>query len=242
VPDSIYFTRVILETNLIRVLFDPILGKQKMDEPTPAHCTAFEGSRRIASGELKAVAVAVKKIIDRGVTEPVLVFDDKTSAIVELDLRGTPADVAQRLEQKPHHGGQNPPCSAMAEGRRGPGRPRLGVVAREVTLLPRHWDWLASQPGGASVALRKLVEEARCANAGKDRVRQAQEAAYRFMSAIAGHQSGFEEATRALFAGNAARFDELVQAWPVDVRLHATKLATAAFEPQPQPHLEGGAE
>ena len=214
-----------------------------MDESTPLHCTAFEGSRCIASGELKTVALAVKKIIDQGATEPVLVFNDETSAIVELDLRGTLADVAQRLDQKPgHDSGHNPPCGATAEGHRGPGRPRLGVVAREITLLPRHWDWLACQPGGASVALRKLVEEARRAHAGKDRVRQAQEAAYRFMSAIAGHQIGFEEATRALFAGDAARFDELVAAWPVDVRLHAKKLAATAFEPQSQPHLEGNAE
>lgn len=210
-------------------------GKQEMNESTLLHCIAFEGSRCIASGQLKTVAVAVKKIVDQGGTEPVLVFDDETSAIVELDLRGTLADVAQRLEKKPHHdGGQNPPCGAMAEGHRGPGRPRLGVVAREVTLLPRHWDWLARQPGGASVALRKLVEEARRANAGKDRVRQAQEVAYRFMSAIAGHQNGFEEATRALFAGDAARFAEQVQGWPADVRQHATKLATAAFQPQPE--------
>ncbi|MDR3454702.1 MAG: DUF2239 family protein [Rhodoferax sp.] len=214
-----------------------------MNTSVSTHCTAFEGSRCIASGELKAVAMAVKKVVEQGSTEPVLVFDDDTCVLVELDLRGTPDDVARRLAQGPHHGGeQNPPCDATADTHRGPGRPRLGVVAREVTLLPRHWDWLASQPGGASVALRKLVEEARRANAGKDRVRQAQEAAYRFMSAIAGHQSGFEEASKALFAGDAARFDELVEAWPVDVRLHAKKLAIAAFEPQPQPHTEGSAE
>jgi hypothetical protein len=107
------------------------------------------------------------------------------------------------------------------------------VIAREVTLLPRHWDWLACQPGGASVALRKLVEEARRSHGGKDRKRQAQEVAYRFMVAIAGHQIGFEEATRALFAGDVQRFAEQLQAWPADVRQHAQKLAQAAFEPEP---------
>jgi hypothetical protein len=103
------------------------------------------------------------------------------------------------------------------------------VVAREVTLLPRHWDWLNSQPGGASVALRKLVEHARKANESRDRVRIARESAYRFMSAMAGNEPGFEEATRALFAGDRARFDEHVRRWPAAVREHVAKLAAAAI-------------
>ena len=111
----------------------------------------------------------------------------------------------------------------------GPGRPRLGVVAREVTLLPRHWDWLNDQPGGASAALRRLVDQARKANAGRDRIRRAQEATYRFMSAMAGDEPGFEEATRALFAGRPAVFDALTDAWPPDVRDHSRKLAAPAF-------------
>jgi uncharacterized protein len=125
---------------------------------------------------------------------------------------------------------------AIAEGDpRGPGRPRLGVVAREVTLLPRHWDWLSSQPGGASVALRKLVEQARFANQGRDRRRRAQEAAYRFLSAMAGNEPGFEEAIRALFASKRERFNQMVKPWPRDVRDHAKKLAAAAFaEPDPE--------
>ena len=104
---------------------------------------------------------------------------------------------------------------------RGPGRPKLGVVAREVTLLPRHWEWLAQQPGGASVAIRKLVEEARRTGEDRDRVRQAQEAAYRFMSAMAGNKPHYEDAIRALFAGEAARFEKLIAEWPADVRDHA---------------------
>ena len=112
---------------------------------------------------------------------------------------------------------------------RGPGRPRLGVVAREVTLLPRHWDWLAIQPGGASVALRKLVEVARRDSETRDRVRQASAVAYRFMSTIAGHEAGFEEASRALFAGDQAGFEALIAGWPVDVRHHLKRLAADAF-------------
>ena len=190
------------------------------------HCTAFEGTKRIASGDLKHVALKVKAVIDRGEREPVLIFDDITSEPIEVDFRGTAQAVLNRLPI--------PAAPAVAEPReeesRRPGRPRLGVVAREVTLLPRHWDWLNSQPGGASVALRKLVEEARRLNVGKDRVRMAQEAAYRFMSAMAGNEPGFEEAIRALFAGKPGRFDELVAAWPIDVRDHARRLASGAFQ------------
>ena len=105
----------------------------------------------------------------------------------------------------------------------------MGVVAREVTLLPRHWEWLSGQPGGASVALRKLVEEAGRANVGRDRARRAQEAAYRFMSAMAGDLPGFEEATRAFFAGDTTRFAELTEPWPIDIRDHARGMAEASF-------------
>jgi hypothetical protein len=115
-------------------------------------------------------------------------------------------------------------------GPRRRGRPRLGVVAREVTLLPRHWAWLATQPGGASVALRRLVDDARRAGAGRDRARQARDAAYRFMHALAGDLPGFEEASRALFAGDRDRFAAAVASWPPDVREHATKLGFAADE------------
>lgn len=115
---------------------------------------------------------------------------------------------------------------------RGPGRPKLGVVAREVTLLPRHWEWLADQPGGASAALRKLVERARRTGAAGDRRRRRLEAAYRFISAIAGDRPGFEAASRALFAGDRRRFQHLIRRWPVGVREHANRLVTAALERQ----------
>jgi hypothetical protein len=188
------------------------------------HCTAFEGARCIAAGELADVARKAKAAVDQG--EQVLIFDDATSEAIEVDFRGTAEDVLQRLARP--DGKQK--TAAVPEAPRGPGRPKLGVVAREVTLLPRHWDWLNAQPGGASVALRKLVEEARRANKGKDRVRQSQEAAYRFMSVMAGNQPGFEEATRALFAAQRERFDQSVQSWPEDIRKHARKLATLALE------------
>ncbi len=199
-----------------------------MKEPR-TYCTAFEGARRIASGELREVVLKTKQVIDRGERAAVVIFDDTTSQLIEVDFRGTAVDVLNRLSEPESAGAPRCVEAHVTEAPRGPGRPRLGVVAREVTLLPRHWEWLNSQPGGASVALRKLVEEARRVNGNKDRIRQAQEAAYRFMSAMAGNEPGFEEALRALFAGNRDRFDELVDLWPIDVREHAKKLAAAAF-------------
>jgi hypothetical protein len=192
------------------------------------HCTAFEGARRIAAGELADVASKAKAAVDKG--RQVLIFDDASSESIEVDFRGTVEDVLQRLARA-HRA--EAAATGAAETPRGPGRPKLGVVAREVTLLPRHWDWLNAQPGGASVALRKLVEAARRANDGKDRVRQSQEAAYRFMSAMAGNRPGFEEATRALFAAQRERFEQLIEPWPRDVRNHAAKLAAAAFDGAP---------
>jgi uncharacterized protein len=193
-------------------------------------CSAFEGFRRIASGTLAQVALKTKKVIDRGERAPVLIFDDASGEQVEIDFRGSADDVLDRL---PKPAGEGLIAEAQAETDiakpRGPGRPRLGVVAHEITLLPRHWEWLGRQPGGASVALRKLVEEARRAHEHTDRIRLAQEAAYRFMSAIAGNLAGFEEATRALFAANRTGFTESTQAWPHDLRDHASKLADVAF-------------
>jgi hypothetical protein len=196
-------------------------------------CTAFRGSTRIASGALAEVALTAKAAIDADETALILIFDDATAEPIEVDFRGVLDDVLRRL-------GRAPEARAKASGpstgevRRGPGRPKLGVVAREVTLLPRHWDWLSRQPGGASVALRKLVEEARRGNSGKDRIRRSQEAAYRFMAAMAGNEAGFEEAVRALFAGNEECFRQLVEAWPLDICDHARCLAGPAFEVTPR--------
>jgi hypothetical protein len=196
-----------------------------MSESSQFICTAFAGGRCIGSGPLPDVAAKAKAEIDRDDDQPVLIFEDATGEIIDVDFRGSEKDVRKRLASWAE--GPSEPSAAAA--RRGPGRPKLGVVAREITLLPRHWAWLSEQPGGASVALRKLVDEARRRHEGKDRARRAQNAAYRFMSAMAGDRPGFEEATRALFAGDAARFDAMIEAWPGDIREHAGKLAADAF-------------
>jgi hypothetical protein len=183
------------------------------DEGQPRAYTVFRGATRIASGDLANVAVAAKRALDEAQTEPVLVFDRVTARVVDLDLRGTDAEVRARHAPAP------------SPARRG--RPRLGVVAKEITLLPRHWDWLARQPGGASTTLRRLVEAARKTDAGGTDARARTEAAYRFMSAMAGNLPGFEEAARALFAADTARLAELAEPWPPDIRDEALRFLDA---------------
>lgn len=185
---------------------------------TPSTCTAFVGERLLAAGAPLTVALAVRAAL-RVSPGAILTFDDQTGRQIDFDLRGSADEIAARLQA---------PAAPPAEPR-GAGRPKLGVVAREVTLLPRHWDWLAAQPGGASVTLRKLVEAARKGEGAGVSARQAQEAADRFMSAMLGNQPGYEEAARALYAGDRARFLALSEAWPGDLRDHARRLADPAF-------------
>lgn len=192
-------------------------------------CTAFAGVRRVASGDLPEVALAVKGLIDAGERATVFIFDDRTGGVIEVDFRGTAEDVRRRLAADEPAGSATDGTADDGQESRGRGRPKLGVVSREVTLLPRHWDWLNSQPGGASVALRKLIDEARRTHRRQDEVRCSQEAAYRFMSALAGNMPGYEEATRALFAGDAGRFDTQTDDWPADIRAYARRLAATAL-------------
>jgi hypothetical protein len=207
-----------------------------MDRAAPATYTAFVGSRRVSAGSLREVALALKSVVDAGERQPPLIFDNSTGQVVDVDVRGTDTEVMARLtaadpfesdDGSDTGEGASPYREAAAV--RGRGRPKLGVVAREVTLLPRHWEWLATQPGGASAAVRRLVDAARQASAEPDRIRQAKESTYRFMSAIGGNEAGFEEATRALFAGQPARFVDMTETWPADVRDHARTLAARAF-------------
>lgn len=197
-----------------------------MSAPDIASCVAFDGHRRIAAGTLAEVALATKRAVDAGVDGPVLVFDDLNGRPVELDLRGSPDDVLARLPA---------PAPNDESAPRGPGRPKLGVVAREVTLLPRHWDWLAGQPGGASATLRRLVEEARRSHRGRDSVRLAGEALDRFMSAMTGNLPGHEEASRAFWRNERERFIHVTDAWPADVREHVRALAARAWQ---APHAD----
>ncbi|RQS76809.1 DUF2239 family protein [Burkholderia sp. Bp8963] len=189
--------------------------------------TAFEGHRRLATGPLSTVALTIRRASDAGSAGPVLIFDDTTGRSIDIDLRGSDDEILARFGQPDESpAAADSDADTDAAEPRGRGRPKLGVVSREVTLLPRHWDWLAAQPGGASVALRKLVEEARRSRAVEERRRGAKDRAYHFMSAIAGDLPGFEEAVRALYANDPSRMRALIAAWPDDVRDHALALAS----------------
>ena len=194
-----------------------------MIDAAPQRFTAFIGHQRLASGPLAEVALAVLKAPKGLDAEPIVIFDDANGRALDLDLRGTERDIVARLPQ-PASNSETPADDPSPSEPRGRGRPRLGVVAREVTLLPRHWEWLSAQPGGASVALRKLVEAARRSGGDLDRGRAARDAAYHFMSAMAGNLADFEEASRALFASDRRRFVDLIAGWPGDIRDHIVKL------------------
>lgn len=205
-------------------------------------CTAFEGHRLLFAGPLVEVALAVKTATEGGSPNAIIVFDDTTGRVVDLDLRSGTAEIIERLSRPPQTfaGRYRPPSKEPAvsakdeaskdEGTeaRGRGRPRLGVVSREVTLLPKQWDWLATQPGGASAVLRRLVDDARRNGGERQARRAAQEAAYHFMQAIAGDLPGYEEATRALFADDRPRLEHCIADWPHDIRAHALRLAFGA--------------
>ncbi|MES2412877.1 MAG: DUF2239 family protein [Pseudomonadota bacterium] len=184
-----------------------------MQDPT-IHLTAFAAFKRIAFGS-KADVLRQLRAMPPAPQTLLRIFDDATGTRLDFDLRPGAVDAGPD--------GQAPVTRAV-------GRPKLGVVAREVTLLPRHWDWLASQQGGASVALRKLVEDASRQAQGKPDTRTVRESAYRFMSEMGGDLPGFEEASRALFADDKARFESLVSPWPEDVKNYLTQLAAASWK------------
>ena len=192
-----------------------------MNTLNPKTYSVFEGASCIGSGDITVAATLAKEAIDKDPHAGIHIFDDNTGELLELDFRGTVEDVLRRLPASDQPDKIEP---------RGPGRPKLGVIAREVTLLPRHWDWLNSQPGGASVALRKLVEIAKRENAGKDQIRQARDASYQFMFIMAGDMPNYEEALRALYAGQRENFDFQIEQWPADIKAQAKKLSAAAFQ------------
>jgi hypothetical protein len=175
----------------------------------------FIGTNLLAAGSLREVLAAMRPRFDQDRGTLFLVFEDQTGKQVDFDLRGTLDEVLARYEPAP--------------ARVGPGRPKLGVVAREVSLLPRHWEWLEQQPSGASAAIRRLVDEARKRNPGEQQTRLAIEAAGRFLTAMAGNLPGYEEACRALYARHRDKFDHQIRDWPADIRLHAQRLVRDAF-------------
>jgi uncharacterized protein len=194
-----------------------------MDETTPQTYTAFDGHKRLAEGRLDAVVIAIKRKLKAAPASSILVFSDSTGKEMDFDLRGSEKEVLLRLHV--YLSRESEPLAGN-----GPGRPKLGVVAREVSLLPRHWEWLSTQSGGASAALRKLVEEAKKSSFGKEEAKHAQERAHKFMTSVAGNLPRYEEALRALYARDKKRFKEQMTDWPPDVRNYSCKMADPSFE------------
>ena len=188
--------------------------------------TAFLKARKIGEGPVRQMLRAVKARVgddaDSGnVPEgPLLIFDDRTGTQVDFDLRGTESDVLAALEVHPFF------VSAPKAASKGMvGRPKLGVKAREVTLLPRHWEWLGKQPSGASATLRRLVDAAIARPSPEERARTARDAAGKVMWCLAGDLPGFEEASRALYKGEIDAFEARIADWPPDIRDYLARLA-----------------
>jgi len=177
--------------------------------------SAFVGEELIASGPLEKMVMGVKSEFDRDASTLFLIFEDETGRQVDFDLRGTLEQVLARAFPRPQ--------------KTGPGRPKLGVTSREISLLPRHWAWLEGQPHGASAALRRLIDDARKLGPDEQRSRQAKEALVRMMSAMAGNMPGYEAACRSLYAGDRAEFEHLIQIWPRDIRTYLSRRANEAF-------------
>ncbi len=190
---------------------------------------AFAGSRLVARGPIDSTLAAAKECLDRGLAEPLLVFEERTGTQIDFDWRGSVGEVLARLDEHPMFGGASRP----EKTHNGPGRPKLGVVSREVSLLPRHWEWLEEQSGGISAALRRLVDEARKLHPEREAARRARDAISRIMWAVTGNLPGFEEASRALFAGDAKTFREVIEPWPEDVRGYLSHRSSEALTLEP---------
>jgi len=193
----------------------------------------FAGDHCLARGSILDVALAARRAADAGEARTIVVLDAVTSHVVDLDLRGTDDEIAARLA---HAAAPVEPAAGSSGDARtaGPGRPRLGVVSREVSLLPRHWDWLKTQRGGASAALRRLVDEARRHSGPHDRLAAAQESVDRFLRVIGGDRPHYEEALRAFYAGRDDELRQLVAGWPADIREHLDTLVNRCREAGPR--------
>jgi hypothetical protein len=159
--------------------------------------TVFYKHEIVARGEPGQFVAALGELQPLARSSDLLAFDDESGRQVDLDLSAKPSP-------------------------RPRGRPALGVEAKEVTLLPRHWEWLSQQRGGASATLRKLVEDAlRQGRTEQD----CRDAAFRFLNVIAGDLPKFEEAVRAIYAGDRDRYERMTRGWPEAVRDHGRELA-----------------
>jgi hypothetical protein len=184
--------------------------------------SAFEDAKLLFQGELSDVVLKIKKYLGSDRNSAILIFSEDTGKLMDFNFQGTTQAVLKRLEVFTSAEQMNPSS--------GPGRPRLGVVSREVSLLPRHWEWLAARSGGASATIRLLVEEAQKKSSTNPSIKQMQERVYRVMSVLAGDFHGYEEALRALYKRDRKSFVSRIETWPKDVQKYLNDLGKPVFE------------
>ncbi len=172
--------------------------------------SAFLEDELIAQGPRAVVTRRIEERYPASDFSRIRVFDDATGRVTDLDYWDASADA--------------PAEAAPASPPRGRGRPKLGVVSREVTLLPRHWDWLAAQRGGASATIRRLIEDARKRRSETLTAAEAREGVHRFLTEMAGDREGYEEALRALYRSDIAGVRAIADAWPEDIRRYLNRL------------------
>lgn len=197
---------------------------------------AFTGNTLIGRGPIEEIASLCKTRIDAGETARVAIFDNHTGRPLDIDFRGSSEQMLASLAVHPVLDAGTRPAARPAARPAGRGRPKMGVVSREVSLLPRHWEWLSNQRGGASAALRRLVDSERKNRSADQIIQTSIEATHRFMWDMAGNKAGFESASRALFARDFSAFEQLIERWPEDIRkqlLHYLKAAQAAIAASP---------
>ncbi len=192
-----------------------------MESNINCNCTVFSGTKIIATGQLKEIISKVKDYLKRNNIEPLLIFDDMTSEQLEINFSESNEAILKSFKKDRNE---------ITKKSSNVGRPKLGVVSREISLLPRHWEWLSKQPKGASATLRILVEEAKKQNQPQEQIRPAQDATYTFMNSIAGNLPNYEEALRALYSRDKKNFQKQISSWPKDIVIHIKKLIENIFD------------
>ena len=181
--------------------------------------SSFTGYRHIASGPLRTVLKETKTFYDSTQTpdernashhpENLLFFHHGDGRQLDFDLSGSLEDVLSRIQTR------EPSPVDETPDKPGKGRPRLGVVSKEVTLLPRHWEWLSRQPASASATLRRLVSEASSRENTSSKAKA--ERLGTILWTLAGNLEGFEEASRCLHRLDFEGLFGFSDKWPGDL-------------------------
>ncbi len=194
-----------------------------MDQNT-TFFTVFLDQKMLIRGNLSASVLAAAKAKMDDNHSRVVIYNDSSGKPIDVELQGSTEDIIKNIEGNPalHQYMIHPEKQAKKPKKRG--RPKLGVTSKEISLLPRHWQWLARQKGSPSATLRRLIDESRKANMGRELVEQSRDAVHAFMWDMCGNFVNFEEATRYLFRNDFVTFYEKISTWPNDIKEHVRRL------------------